>query len=109
MDKNILLHLFHILIAGTLFLYVGIRQTKIPEFMYTVLLISGIVVFLYHSFRIYTKANPWVNYIHVFVVAPLLLYVGLYKKKTERRYFEIMLMLGFAAIGYHAYYLLAGH
>jgi len=50
--------------------------------------------------------NPWVNYIHLFIVGPLLLYIGLNREKTERRYFEILLMLGFAAIGYHGYYLI---
>jgi hypothetical protein len=109
MDKNFLVHLFHILIVGTLFLYVGIRRTNIPNFMYSVLIAFGILVLLYHSFKIYKKlqegVNPWVNYIHVFIVAPLLLYIGLNKKKTSRLYFEILMMLGFAAIGYHGYYL----
>jgi hypothetical protein len=109
MSKNILFHLYYIFIVGTLFLYLGIRQTKVPEFMYTFLLISGIVVLLYNSYRIYTVENPWVNNIHVFFIAPLMLYIGLMKKKTERPYFEIMLMLGFASVGYHAYYLLTGN
>ena len=109
MDKNFLVHLFHILIVGTLFLYVGIRQTNIPNFMYSVLIGFGMLVLLYHGFKIYKKlqegSNPWINYIHVFIVAPLLLYIGLNKKKTPRFYFEILMMLGFAAIGYHGYYL----
>jgi hypothetical protein len=108
--KDIFVHLFHILFVGGLFLYVGIRQLNIPKFMYSFLVALGIIIILYHGFKIYKKLsvgmNPWVNYIHLFIVGPLLLYIGLNRENTERRYFEILLMLGFAAIGYHGYYLI---
>lgn len=110
MSPNLFVHLFHILIVGSLFLYVGIVKTNIPNFMYYVLLVLGIIIMLYHGFKVYKKLkeglNPWVNYIHIFIVAPLLLYIGLNREKTQRLYFEILLMLGFSAIGYHGYYLL---
>jgi len=108
--KDIFVHLFHILIVGGLFLYVGITKLDIPKFMYSVLVTIGIIIILYHGFKIYKKLsvgmNPWVNYIHLFIIGPLLLYIGLNREKTERRYFEILLMLGFASIGYHGYYLI---
>jgi len=103
------INLFHILIVGGLFLYVGIEKTNIPNFMYSILTILGIVIILYHCFKVYKKLkigiNPWINYIHIFIIGPLLIYIGVNKAKTQRFYFEILLMLGFAAIGYHAYYL----
>jgi hypothetical protein len=34
------------------------------------------------------------------------MYIGYNAEKTERRFFELLLMLGFAAIGYHGYYIL---
>ena len=108
--KDTFVHLFHILLVGGLFLYVGITKLDIPKFMYSILVTLGIIIILYHGFKIYKKLgagmNPWVNYIHLFIVGPLLLYIGLNREKTERRYFEILLMLGFAAIGYHGYYLI---
>ena len=108
--KDVFVHLFHILLVGGLFLYVGITKLDIPKFMYSVLVTIGIIIILYHGFKIYKKLsvgmNPWVNYIHLFIVGPLLLYIGLNREKTERRYFEILLMLGFASIGYHGYYLI---
>lgn len=108
--RDIFVHLFHILIVGGLFLYVGITKLNIPEFMYPILVILGIIIILYHGFKIYKKLtagmNPWVNYIHLFIIGPLLLYIGLNRENTERRYFEILLMLGFASIGYHGYYLI---
>ena len=109
METITFVHLFHILIVGGLFLYVGIFKTNIPIFIYPLLFILGIVIILYHIFKAYIKLkegkNPWVNYIHIFIVGPLLVYIGLYKEKTQRLYFELLLMLGFASIGYHGYYL----
>jgi len=98
------------LIVGGLFFYVGITKTSMPNFMYLVLLILGIVIILYHGYKIYKKIiegkNPWVNYIHFFLVGPLLIFIGLNKEKTHRLYFELLLMLAFASIGYHGYYLI---
>jgi uncharacterized membrane protein len=109
MDARSFVHLFHIIIVGGLFLYVGIKKTEIPNFMYSFLLLLGIIIILYHGFKVYKKLkeglNPWVNYIHIFIVGPLLVYIGLNREKTQRLYFEILLMLGFASIGYHGYYL----
>lgn len=102
-------HLFHILIVGSLFLYVGIYRTKIPELMYPFLLGLGIIIIIYHSYKAYNYMKQgkgyWVNLIHILLVGPLLIYIGYNKDKTARLYFELLLMLGFAAIGYHGYYL----
>ena len=109
MNKLALVHLFHILIVGSLFLYIGIKKTEIPLWMYPTLVILGIIIILYHSYLIYVRTKKgipaWINYIHVFLIGPLLVYIGIYKTHTKRRFFEILLMLGFASIGYHGYYL----
>ena len=104
-----LVHLIHLIIIGSLFLYVGYKKTQIPSFMYPVLLILGIFVIFYHLYKAYNVPKfAWVNMIHIFLVGPLLIYIGFMKDKTERKYFECLLMLGFAAIGYHGYYLVKG-
>ena len=107
----ILVHLFHILIVGGLFLYVGIRKTQISLLFYPILLALGIFVIIYHTIKAVMKIrkglSAWVNYIHIFLVGPLLIYIGLNKQTTHRRFFEMLLMLGFASIGYHGYYLLS--
>ena len=107
--SEIFIHLFHILIVGGLFLYVGITKSNIPNFMYSFLSTLGIIIILYHCFKVYKKLkegmNPWVNYIHIFMIGPLLLYIGINREKTQRYFFEMLLMLGFASIGYHGYYL----
>jgi hypothetical protein len=109
MEASSFVHIFHILVVGILFLYVGITKTNIPKPMYTLLLLLGITIILYHIFKVYKKLlegkNPWINYIHILIIGPLLVYIGLNKENTSRLYFEILLMLGFASIGYHGYYL----
>lgn len=109
MNANAGIRLFHIIIIGSLFLYVGISGINMPAFMYPILLVLGAIVILYHGFLLYKKLiadkNPWIPVIHVFLIGPILLVIGLKKEHTQRFYFELLLMLGFASIGYHGYYL----
>jgi hypothetical protein len=109
MDFHAYVHLFHIIIVGGLFLYVGINREKIIKPLFTVLLFLGFFIIFYHLYKIYGYLNVgkgiWVNLIHVFIIGPLLVYIGYYGEKTSRKFFEILLMLAFASIGYHLYYL----
>jgi hypothetical protein len=109
MDTNKLVHLFHVLIVGGLFLYVGINRDKIYGKLFPILFYLGLIIILYHLYKIYGYLQAgkgiWVNLIHVFIVGPLLVYIGYNGIKTSRKFFEILLMLGFASIGYHLYYL----
>jgi hypothetical protein len=109
MDSHKLVHLFHIIIVGGLFLYVGINRDKISSGLFNVLFYLGFFIILYHLYKSYgyLKDNKgiWVNLIHIFIVGPLLIYIGYNGDKTARKFFEILLMLGFASIGYHGYYL----
>jgi hypothetical protein len=110
MDSHTIIHLFHILIVGSLFLYVGINRENIYKPLFPVLLILGFIIILYHLYKVYNYFSNgksyWVNLIHVFIVGPLLVYIGYYGANTSRKFFELLLMLGFASIGYHLYYLL---
>jgi len=106
MDSHALVHLFHILIVGGLFLYVGINREKIYKPLFTVLLFLGFIIIFYHLYKIFNVSKSiWVNLIHVFIVGPLLVYIGYTGEKTARKFFEILLMLAFSSIGYHLYYL----
>lgn len=109
MDIKKLLHLFHIVVVGGLFLYVGMKREKISSGLFSVLFYLGIFIVIYHLYKAYgywemDKAF-WVNLIHILIVGPVLVYIGYNGEKTSRKFFEILLMLGFAAIGYHGYYL----
>ena len=107
-DHHFMLSLFHILIVSPLLLFVGFQRADTPLWLYHTLLVLGIVILLYHgmklSIRLYDNSGyAWVNLIHILFVAPLLIYVGYHKKETPRSGYEITLMLGFAAIGYHLF------
>jgi hypothetical protein len=110
MEIETYVHLFHILLVGSLFLYVGIKRTLIPAQMYPILLGLGVIIIFYHIYKVYNYIKLgkgyWVNLIHIFIVGPLLVYIGYNKENTSRLYFELLLMVGFAAIGYHGYYLI---
>jgi len=110
MSTESIVHLFHILIVGSLFLYVGIQRTAIPTMLFPILFWLGIIIIFYHIFKVYTYIKQgkgyWVNLIHILLVGPLLIYIGYNREKTARLYFELLLMLGFSAIGYHGYYML---
>jgi len=108
--NNIILHLFHILFVGGLFLYIGVKQKNMPNYMFNIILFIGVFILLYHGYKIYmkikNKQNPWVNLFHILVVAPLLIYIGHKKQDSPRYIYEFIFMLSFAAIGYHAYYMI---
>ena len=99
-------HLFHIFFVSGLLFYVALTRTKLPEFMYPTLLGLGGLVVVYHIYKAFFKKDAWVNYIHIFIVGPLLVYIGVARDKTPRKVFELLLMLAFASLGYHGYYLI---
>ena len=58
----------------------------------------------YHIYKALSMPKyAWANYIHIFLVAPLLVLIGFYGKETSYVFFQYCLMLAFASFGYHAY------
>jgi hypothetical protein len=108
MDTHILLALFHILGVVPFFLYVGFQRSAIDNIVYTVLLTLGVIITFYHGYKAwirYSAASPYlyVNLIHLLIVGPLLIYIGAKGKDTPRYAYELLLMIAFAAGGYHLY------
>jgi hypothetical protein len=101
-------HLAHIFVFAAFLLYIGIVQSKMPAMLYPVILAFGVIVILYHAYKSFFVKDAWINYIHIFIVGPLLVFIGLYQKGTPTKMFELVLMVAFAAIGYHGYHLLNG-
>jgi hypothetical protein len=100
-------HLIHILIFSTFLGYIGIEQSKMPKFIYPIILSLGALVIVYHIYKTLFKKDAWINYIHILIVGPLLVYIGLNKEETPRKAFEIALMLAFTSFGYHGYYMVS--
>ena len=105
------INIIHILAIAPLFFYIGSQRDKTPEWLLNSLAPLGAFILLYHAYRAYGKMqngkSAWVNWIHILLVAPLLIWIGVYKNECPRSCFEILMMLGFAVLGYHGYYLIS--
>lgn len=106
MDAHLLIAVFHLALIVPLFLYVGFQRAATPDWLYHVLFGVGLVVLAYHAMKSFTRwvaksPSVWINLIHVAIVAPLLIWIGYFGKKTGRPAYEMLLMVGFAALGYH--------
>ncbi len=104
-------HLAHTLIIGPMLVLIGMNPPYLPDYSNKVILGVGLFVLGYHLYRAYKKvsekgvSSAWVNYIHILLVAPVLIAIGYLGKDVPRFVRELCMMLGFAAIGYHMYYL----
>jgi hypothetical protein len=106
MNIHLILSLFHIICVVPLFLYVGFQRAATPEWLYNVLYGLGLLLLVFHGYkaivRVYAKSSAaWINLFHAFLIAPLLLWIGYEGKKTGRPYYELVLIAGFGALGYH--------
>ena len=111
MDAFFLLSILHVAVIVPFLLWVGFNRAATPDWMYSVLFGTGIFVMLYHSYKAISRliaASPviWINLIHVFLVAPLLLWIGYYAKRTERPAYDMLLIAAFGALGFHLYKLI---
>ena len=100
------LHLFHLLGVVPFFLYVTVVRSGMPEIMFYILIALGIFLILYQGYKGVTKYMAgstywWVNAIHVLIIGPLLIGIGVQGKTAPRAIYEALLLVTFAAMGYH--------
>ncbi len=100
------IHWIHLLLFGPLLLLIGLGFVDdISWLPRPSIAILGALILLYHASRIYAKYRTgqpsWTNFVHVLIVAPTLIGYGLTGERWIR---EVILLLAFAAIGYHGYY-----
>lgn len=94
-----IINIVHVAVLAPLFIYVGIKGNKTPMLLFTTLLVVGVVVALYHSYRMFvTFKNSgivpylYVNLVHVLLVAPFLIYVGLNKNNSPPIVFHSLII-----------------
>lgn len=106
MDTRTVLSLVHVFVLGPLLVAIGAGYANAYPIAIAAL---GAFITMYHAWRGYSKyaagVTPWVNVIHALIVGPALFTKGWAAADAPRWINEVILMLGFAAIGYHAYYL----
>lgn len=108
MDPYLLIAVLHVAFIVPFLLWIGFNRAATPDWVYSVLVGMGLLVLVYHGYkavgRWFAKSQfLWVNVIHVLFVAPLLIWIGYYEKKTERPAYDMLLLIAFAALGYHLY------
>ena len=111
MDVHLLLAILHIIIIVPCLLYIALQRAATPDWVFSTLFGVGLFVFAYQAYKAYVRwmvrsPSLWVNLFHVFLVAPLLIYIGYQAKKTPRPAYELLAILTFGALGYHLYNLI---
>ena len=97
------IYLSHILFGGPLLAYVGFMKQKTHNHVYKLLLLVGVIIALYHLYKLYIKFSKkkyisYVNLLHLLLVVPLLIYVGLYKEKVVYPTFDLLFAMGIGII-----------
>jgi hypothetical protein len=55
--NSAIINIFHVLVVGPLFIYLGIFKKDIPDIIFTILLYLGIVIVIYHTYLAYKKLS----------------------------------------------------
>jgi hypothetical protein len=108
MDPHFIIALFHIIAVVPFFGYIFYNRSSTQEFIFNILFFVGLFVLVYHIYKSAIKISSgskslWVNLIHVFIIAPLIIYIGYQAKKTPRAAYELLGLVTFSALGYHLY------
>lgn len=111
MDTHLLLSLFHIFAVVPFFLYIALSRANTTYTVYKIAFVVGILITLYHAYKSVIKwkagsQSLWVNLFHVFLIGPLLTYIGYMEQQTPRAAYELLAISGFGAAGYHVYNLI---
>lgn len=111
MDPHFVIALFHIIFVVPFLGYIFIQRAATPDYIYNILFFVGLFVLVYHTYKALLKISTgstslWISLIHVLLIAPLMIYIGYYSKKTPRSAYELLGLTTFAALGYHLYSLI---
>ena len=121
-----IINLIHIFLLVPLFFYVYYKGTSkdtsknatgtrdqeqgLQPWLCYLLMGLAVISFMYHSYKLYLtvqgegeKWKDWIYALHILVILPLLFYIGYNCNNTLRKYFELLLVVAFAALGYHSF------
>jgi uncharacterized membrane protein len=104
----VIVHVFHILFVGGLFLYLGIRKNAAPLWLYTAIIFLGIAIIIAHGLKLLKNAHSLVSWFHVLIVAPLVIYIGRTGPHASDIAYNLIMLEGIIAISYHSYALCTG-
>ena len=105
--QNNLYNLLYILIFGCLFLYIGLKRNSMSKKMFKQLFFFGMVLIIYFFVKAFVSSEPGennkTNFIYLFLIAPLILLIGIKGSSTPTGYYTILAIFSFFIIIYHSY------
>ena len=106
-----IINILHILIIVPLLFLVYYNQKQLPKWSCILLMLISSLSFIYHIYKLVTitdneKWKIWIYFIHILFILPLIFYIGYNCNETRRMYFELLLLVSFAALGYHLFNLI---
>lgn len=93
---------FHLLFVAPLLLYISYVRNFRPLWTNTALIAIGMLIIVYHLYRLRLRGTNLVNLFHVFFVGPLLIYIGMTGNTTPNAVFPVLGVLVALLIVYHA-------
>ena len=108
LNRSVIVHLFHILFVGGLFLYLGFKRNAAPSWIYPALVVLGIAIIIAHGMKLLKNAHSLISWFHVLIVAPLVIYIGCTGPHAPQITYRLIVAAGILAIGDHAYWLMHG-
>lgn len=108
MDALFLVAILHVILIAPFLLWVGFNRAATPDWAYSLLFGLGILIMVYHGYKTIVRLSEsspavWLNIIHILLIGPLLLWIGYHQKGTERPGYDMLLIAGFGALGFHLY------
>lgn len=101
------LYLAHILLIGPALVYIGNTYgSGIPKWGFITLFVAGLAITAYHIYLTVKKglSSGFIYLLHALIFGPVLVYIGstaITGKKAFWGAYSVLMMIGFAAIGYH--------
>jgi len=102
-NYHLIINLVHILIQGSLLVFIGYKKEKTPKFIFYILALLALLI-PFSIYRPSTSISYWnlVNIMHYLFVMPLFLYIA-YKQKFTKEIYENIFIFGIIVIVYHLY------
>jgi hypothetical protein len=105
--KNIFQNILYILIFGCLFLYIGLKRNNMSKNMFKQLFLFGIILIIYFFIKAFSVSDldesNTTNFIYLFIIAPLIILIGIKGSSTPTGYYTILAICAFFIIIYHSY------
>ena len=106
LTKHSIINLLHIFVFVPFFYYLYKNIKSVPPYICKGLIGVVSIAFLYHAFYLSKNVSPYQNMvycIHLLLVFPILFIIGYKCNATPKYIMEALLLLTFAALGYHSY------